>query len=236
MVKCAAKLSHRLQLLAWHCHVSHSWRAASHLAPAWNHPQDTMFSSTALRASPCSGFLASCPVVPKHSKVWEWDRKSCRVCLSACVANGQTHKLQLLAWRQFAHSPDSLLLSFSLGRKRNHRYLWMLTDPFFHFAVAIDPVPEVSWEGLHNLTSSIYICACIPGESERRLAEHPDTAQLRGRCQELRRASGRNDWSRGGPDIQVKPFIWPWANYSTPICKTGLMAFFCSVVLLKPDA
>ena len=97
MVNCAAKLSHCPQLLARHCHVSHSWRAVSHLAPAWSRPQDTMFSFTALRASPCSGFLASCLAVPKRSKVWEGDRESCRVFLSACVANGQTYKLHPLA-------------------------------------------------------------------------------------------------------------------------------------------
>lgn len=163
-----AKLSHCLQLLAWHCHVSHSWRAVSHLAPAWNHPQDTVFSSTALRASPCSGFLASCLVVPKHSKVWEGEKAAGFLWVPVWQMD------KLISSSRLPEGNSHIVLSFSLGRKQNHRYLWMLTDPFFHFAVAIDPVPEVSWEGLHNLTSSIYICVCIPGESERLVAEHPD--------------------------------------------------------------
>lgn len=173
IVNCLAKLSHWPQLLARHCHVSHSWRAVSYFAPAWNHPQDNVFSFTALRAGPCSAFLASCLAVPTSSKVWEWDRESWGVFLSACVANGQTHKLHPLTWRWFADSPDDLLPAVSLGGKQNHCYLWCWLTLFL-LCCAIDPVPEVSWEGLHNLNSSIYICVCIPGERDQLVAEYPD--------------------------------------------------------------
>lgn len=190
------------QLLARHCHVSQSWRAGSHLALAWNHPQDTVFSFTALKASTCSGFLASCLTVPNTARCGTeaWKAAGC-----FWVPVWQMDK-----FITFIHLPDDdsqivMTIYFwqsvcrdvvaSKTKSQNHDGKAGLLLPleadwlFSCFAVAINPIPEAIWAGLHNLTSAIYSCVCIPGQRETNCGWTSwltrTRVQLRGRHQQL---------------------------------------------------